>query len=453
MPACFTAARSTVPAQRAAWPRLAAWACLVVAAAPGAAASGSGCPCGSAGDDLVAAGVGLVREWIVQIPFDSASSRLQRVVVGEGLVVAQSGDGGVHAVQAARDGALPAGTVLWSRRFGRPGEPVESAGIGGTLVTVAHGLGLEALDRESGRGLWHEDFASLPGAGAVQIGDWVYAPLNSGGVRRLAADPLGQPTAAPPPAPDKGGAARGRRQQAEPVIPERKDPLTIDSGGRVSLPPVSFASGVCWTTDEGRLVALEKTRLGWDRHELELGGPSAGPLRVADGSLVVATNPQRRHGSADLMRIELGKLGTQRLQTAWRVPLPGWPAAAPLVADGVIVVSLGADGLAAFSAASGERLWRCPLVGTLVAAGGGRVWCIDETGRLSGLDLASGWRRVVLGLGCFTVPVVNAASDGIVLASPTGVVVSLAPAAAPPAAAEATRAHSTPEAAAPLQTR
>lgn len=413
---------------------LVASACLLglfVLATP----SRAGCPCGSPADELVAARAGLVRQWIVQIPFDSAAARLRQVVVGEGLVVAQTGDGGIHAVQAAPGGPLPPGSLLWSRRSAARGDSALAAGIGGTLVTIAPGFAVEALERNSGRELWRQELGTMPDLGAVPSGDWVYVPLGSKNVLRLAADPLA-PTSAPPPEP--AGPPRGRRPKgAEPEIRERKEPVAIDAGGSLSMAPVPFRDGVCWCTDDGLIVALERTRTGWDRHEFDLGAPPAGPLRVIDGGIVVATGPEPGDAPADLLRIELAKKGATRLQASWRTPLPARPAAAPLAARGTIVVSLGADGLAAFSAATGESLWRCPLVGTIVAVDGTRVWCFDETGRLSGLDLVSGERRTVLGLGCFTVPVVNAASTELVLASPSGVVAALATAAGPAASAAA----------------
>ena len=75
---------------------------LVAAGMPsGGASAGQSLLCGTAGDELVAARAGLSREWVVQIPFDSAGWRIEHVSIGDGLVVAVSGDGGVHAVQTS----------------------------------------------------------------------------------------------------------------------------------------------------------------------------------------------------------------------------------------------------------------------------------------------------------------------------------------------------------------
>jgi outer membrane protein assembly factor BamB len=90
-------------------------------------------------------------------------------------------------------------------------------------------------------------------------------------------------------------------------------------------------------------------------------------------------------------------------------------------------VSLGDLGIAAYSAETGSELWHTCLTGKILAIGGGRVWLIDELGKLSAFDLADGSPRERLCLGPFTLPVVNRHSERLVLASPSGMVVSLSP--------------------------
>ena len=65
-------------------------------------------------------------------------------------------------------------------------------------------------------------------------------------------------------------------------------------------------------------------------------------------------------------------------------------------------------------------------MGRPVAITGDQVWCLEATGFLVARDLATGARLGRLCLGCFTIPVVNTTSERLVLASPGGLVVSLA---------------------------
>ena len=78
------------------------WAAAMLAGVltgSGRADCGAGCGGGLSGtpaDAFVAERIGLVREWVAQIPFDSARADLEHVVVGDGLVIAQTDDGRVH---------------------------------------------------------------------------------------------------------------------------------------------------------------------------------------------------------------------------------------------------------------------------------------------------------------------------------------------------------------------
>lgn len=413
-----------------------ALALTAVGGLPAASTLDAGCPCGSVADEFRAADVGLVREWIVQLPFDSASWRLERVVVGDGLVVAQSGDGGVHAIRAAASGtsAPRAGTVAWSRTVGAAAGQSWPATIGSRLVVVASESAVHALDRDSGTLEWERSTDGLTAESAVQSGNWVYAPLRSDRVLRLPVNPLGRPEPeAPPAAPPVAG--RRAAKPAPPPPTEPLDPVSIDAGGSFNAAPVPLGSGVLWTTSAG-LVALERSQFGWVRHQLP---DSIAPTWVRQPATALAGPPVARGKSVfiataggGLARIDLDPEKHVGLRAAWTASAPDRATSGPLVSGDVVLVALGPAGLAAFSAIDGRELWRTDLVGTPVALAGGRAWVIDEVGRLTAVDLASGSRRQSLCLGCFTLPVINPLSERIVLASPGGLLVSLAPPAAPP---------------------
>ena len=153
-----------------------------------AVARAQGCLAGTAADEFTADRVGLVREWIVQVPYVANGSTLGEVVIGDGLVVAQTTDGTVHAIQSAPFGgsaaqpagmALP-GSLLWSQRVGAADGPVIPAGIGADLVMVSRGRDLQALERATGMPRWHRSLGHDASAGPAVIGDWVYAPSASG---------------------------------------------------------------------------------------------------------------------------------------------------------------------------------------------------------------------------------------------------------------------------------
>ncbi|MFM8735091.1 MAG: PQQ-binding-like beta-propeller repeat protein [Pirellulales bacterium] len=390
----------------------------------GSRASGESLLCGTAGDDLVAARMGLAREWVVQIPFDSAGWRLEHVTIGDELVVACSGDGGVHAVQAVSVAGGPrAGSVLWSRRLGRPGGPLHAAGVGPRIVTVARDLDVYAFDARTGAAVWHRHAGRPPSGGAVSVDDWTYAPLSADRLMRYAVNPLATPQAAAAPAkPPAKGEPAGRGAEEPQTRRDPSLPLSIDAGGRVESAPFPYDGGVAWITEGGMLVVIVPVSTGWKRLEFDLGAPVSGAAAVRDRSMVVAT----RRG--DLARVaDAGTDDVRNLDAVWHVLLDGLPEGGPLVSGETVVVSLGDEGLRAFAADTGSPMWTSAVAGRLVATTEGRAWCVDRVGRLVGVDLATGEPVAWMCLGSFTLPVVNTVSERMVLASPDGLVVSLAP--------------------------
>lgn len=416
------------------------WSRFAVAASIAAAgilsvssARGQGCLAGTAGDEFVAEQAGLIREWVLQLPFDSAAWRLERVSVADGLVVGLSGDGVVSAVTTAsgtESGAPRPGTLLWSRRVGTPGGPRTAAGIGPDLVTVARDDELYALERSRGTIRWQETLGRLPDAPAVQIGDWVYAPLAGGGIRRVAANPrqatVARAAVAPAPKRSAKQGARGRKAKEAPVAPRPVSadslvPRTFDGGGRLAGRPQPFGDGVLWHTVDGLIVVLVPTDLGWERHEFPLQSPAVDAPLVEEKAAFAAT------AAGILVRVDFVDSGNTRLRATWQTSLPAIPDGGPFRSGDTLVVSLGELGLAAFSAETGEPLWRSCVAGRLLAAGGDTFWMIDRVGRLAAIDRGTGELRGTLCLGGFDVPVVNRSTNRLLLASQRGLLVSLAP--------------------------
>ncbi|MFM7183393.1 MAG: PQQ-binding-like beta-propeller repeat protein [Planctomycetota bacterium] len=431
--------------------RLAILIPLILLAA-GRARAGGGLLCGSAGDEFVAARAGLRREWVIQIPFDSAGRQLESVTAGDDVVVACSSDGGVHAVQVAASaaGQPRPGSLLWSKRVGRPGGLGQSAGVGTSLVTVARDLDVHAFDAQTGVLRWTCPLGHASAAAAVPAGDNVYCPMSDDGLVRLPAGLHG-------------------------VVPlADANGQELDTGSPIEQPPVPFAVGdpprvgAVWINDEGRVIAeVPNLRAGWNVRSFDTRLPGetaaepAGPPAVRGDTIYVAT----RSGRLEALRPSPSSGGD--LERAWMQPvfLPGVPESGPVVAGDRVIVSLGDEGIVAYSAmpddlasrlaqqrqdaqagddaaanedATAEApplaprtglLWRtpCGVVGRMVAVVGERVWFVDAVGRLASVDLATGEPRECLPLGGFTLPVKNQGGDRLVLASPDGLLVSLAP--------------------------
>lgn len=385
------------------------------------------CLCGTAADEFVAARAGLEREWVVQVPFDSVGWRLDHVVVGESLVVAQAGDGTVAAIVAARAAGAPRpGTIAWSQQIGSAPAPVERAGIGDKLVAVARGRGLTAFDARTGELLWERPLRTIVSAGPVSSDGWVYVPLDAGDFVRFPENPR----AAEASATNAAGRADSKAQARAKAAFEPKE---ITTDGEVDFPMLPFEGGALWCSDDGRIAALVRLGKTWERLEFDLGVPASGPPVVYDGDIFVATlagdvarlarSPQGLIANSGVMQGEDGK---EIPFTGWHTIIDAVPEGEPVVGVDAVVLSLGTSGMVAFATATGDLLWRVPAAGRPLAVTGDRVWCIEETGFLVARDLASGARRGRLCLGCFTLPIVNTTTQRLILASPKGLVVSLA---------------------------
>jgi hypothetical protein len=168
--------------------------------------------------------------------------------------------------------------------------------------------------------------------------------------------------------------------------------------------------------------------------EFDLGSPASGPPVVVGKDVYVATR------AGDIARIAYVSAGLTANDGVYRnaageeVKFSGWhtvleavPEGGPIVGGNTVVLSLGPWGIAGFDDATGDMRWQVPDVGRPLAITDSRVWCLDSTGFLMARDLMTGGSRERLCLGDFTIPVVNSVSERLVLASPKGLVVSLAP--------------------------
>jgi hypothetical protein len=203
------------------------------------------------------------------------------------------------------------------------------------------------------------------------------------------------------------------------------DPRTGRTRGSGPLPPPA-------TT--GRQVVVEVTdNDSVKRLNFDLGSPMSGPPVLRGTDVFVATT------AGDIARIARSPSGLRATTgvgrdgdgnpvayTGWQTVIAEQPEGSPLVGGDTVVVSLGPSGMAAFHADTGAELWQTCLPSQPLAIIDGRVWGLDATGFLSAHDVRTGRRMARLCVGGFTVPVIDPAGERLVLASPEGVVVSLA---------------------------
>ena len=418
----------------------AAFAAAALAAAPVAlppSVARAGGICGTLADELAAERAGLEVEWRVSLPIDHTQGGIEHVVFGDGIVVVQTGDGGVHAIHTGP--VTPDGRcnpqVIWSVHLGSPGQPIVTATVTADLVVVPRGNELYALERPTGQLRWQRHMRRSPIAGGAGAGDWIHQPEGSATILRLPGNPwqdtgigAAKPAAGARVVADKAtrtgkgkptsqlsAAEKRARMQAT----EGLEPLDLRAGGIVERDMMPFGDGVLWTTRDGTVISLQQGDRGWVREEFFLDSPQAGPVAVRGDSIFATTTAR------DLARIDSLEAGSE-LRVAWRTLLDGQPEEdGPFVAGDRLIVSLGEDGLRCYSTETGDLLWanRCP--GRILAVMGGRIWLEDRTSHLSSFDLASGEPLSQYCFGPFTHIVVNRATNRLVLASDSGTIVCL----------------------------
>lgn len=369
------------------------------------------CRCGALGDDAVAATSGWRMEWVVQLPFDSTRSRLVHVATTADLVVAQSDDGGVHAVVASPGPRN--GMVAWSKRIEADGGEVLPAAIGPSVVAVASGRSLYGLRIADGSVGFSETSAGFFENGPAVSGDFVFAPIAGGGIRKVTADPTTNVAGS----------------------------LTLATHGPVHASPFPISSkGIAWINDAGTLVELvprTDSSTDWTRNSIDLQSPAAGRPVVNGDSMIVVTQvgdliwlkrpTPRRPAEAKRRKEAEPPIQPPPMQVRWRMPLPSRPDGTLLFDDGVAFVSMGPAGIVAVAIETGLTLWRLEKPMKMLAVGKGGLWCLDAVGRLVLLDAKTGSRLACMDLEGFTLPVVSSQPGRLLLASPEGLLASLAP--------------------------
>ncbi|HAO72757.1 MAG TPA: hypothetical protein DCR06_09155 [Planctomycetaceae bacterium] len=375
---------------------------------------------GTAADPFEADRVGLTREWIIQLPFDSDRYRLNQIDAGRWMVVAQSEDGIVHAVRTGsgdmtQPGSPPPGILLWSVPLGLPKDSLQSAGIDRDLVTINRDMNTFGIDSRTGSIFWKRRLPAPSSSGSFPVGDWVYVPLWDKTMYRLPVNPYRSPT--------NSDEEEGTNAKKSSSSKTNLDPVRIKAHGLIEQQPLLFGEGVIWCTENGRLTALEPAEEGWERHEFFLRDNPNGPVAVR-GTVVFAATEK-----GELARFEDASGG---LRLTWRYLLetslhPNQTRPQLLVNDETLLVSLGEEGIAAHNASNGERLWKTPLQADFLACIGSHLWCYDTQNRITALRLSDGIEDAWLCPGPFTIPVTNRSSERIILASPRGLLASLRP--------------------------
>jgi outer membrane protein assembly factor BamB len=386
----------------------------------------------AAGSEIIsqddAARHGLTRSWWTQVQMDGSRSRLQHLVLYEGVLYAQTDRAMVHAIDAET------GATLWDKQIGRSEHPSMTPGLSRDLLAVINGSRLYLANRLNGEILFERDIDGAPGAGPAVSDERVYVPTVTGRLLAYAVKPI-------TPAQETAGtkeALPGKEAGAEKSGETRKDirlsqktppPLFCQSKGRILVQPLVTRQNadeeyVVWTTDQGYMYIARIDRRAEYRLEIKFRLETSAPFTArpsylppdpkiaGDSGVIFAAS-----GDSFVYAI-LEKNG----ETLWQYST-GEPLYQPaVVIEPRIYAATAFGGLYAIDILKGGKIWYAPNVFQFVSASNTRVYCADKLGQILILDAARGVKLDTFPAPLPTIKLINSDTDRLYLATPTGLI-------------------------------
>jgi outer membrane protein assembly factor BamB len=377
--------------------------------------------------EQLAARHGLTRAWFTQVEMDAARSRLQDLVLYNGILYAQTDHAVVHAIDAET------GATLWAKPIGRPDHPSMRPGIGGNLLAIVNGSRLYVADRLTGNILLETDINGAPGAGPAVSNERVYVPTVKGLLLSYRieqqADPRAELAKENPISPDESAKPNDENRQNIRLTQQISKQLNYQSKGRALVQPrigrqSEIDEYIIWPTDAGCMYIGRINRGSALRIEVLYRLETAAPItarptyRPPDpdvegdtGMILAATGDGYVHAISE-------KTG----DTIWRFSA-GEPLSQPAIAiDDKVFAATPLGGLHCINAKTGLPLWTAPGIVQFISAGKNRVYTADKQGLVRVLDMATGAQFDVLPTAALSAQMLNADTDRLYLATPNGLI-------------------------------
>ncbi len=311
---------------------------------------------------------GLTRAWYAQVGSPQATGRIEYLNYDEGMLLAQSSQGLLTAMNAET------GRTLWNTQIGsRNGAPTEPA-ANDKFVVVLNGSTLYVIDRKDGGILWNKQVRGAPGAGPGVTATHAFVPMTTGLIEGFDLE-------------------AGVKQT----------PWNYQSTGRVLVPPMTTPLSVSWTTERGYFYVADPSAAGI-KYRLESRG--------AIHSRPAAWSPMVYATSIDGLVYAINEI---KGDIKWKFPVGEAIYKQPVaLADRVFVVpELG--GMYCLNAENGDLMWHVPGIQQFVSASPSRIYASDSLGRLAMLDAETGALVGTMPTSALSTKLVNSSSDRIFL--------------------------------------
>ncbi|HXT58388.1 MAG TPA: PQQ-binding-like beta-propeller repeat protein [Pirellulales bacterium] len=328
---------------------------------------------------------GLERAWAVQVEIDRARGRVAHIALHDGLLVVQSDQAALHALDAETR------RTLWVGHIGSPGHPTTRPAISDQFVAATNGGDLYLFERATGRVLWKKYLESVPSAGPALGAERVYVPMVNGVVASYRL-PV-------------------RSDRGTPTEQLAKDwPLRYRGNGMADAAPIVTHSSVAWGTAAGNVYACTTDTLV-ALYRFRTHDAISAPLCYSPPYIYAAS----RDGY-------LYALGEARGNTRWQFSTGNPIVERPVAVGDALFVITETGGMFRLNADTGAQEWFVPGVFHFVSASPTRLYTVDSSGRLLILDALSGARVGALATEHLPLKVLNIETDRIYLATTSGMI-------------------------------
>lgn len=423
-------------------------------------------------NENLAAQHGLTRAWYAQVQLDRNRGRVTHVVLADGVLLVQTSQAMVHALNAET------GQTLWVVQMGTPGYPDVPGYVHGDYVAVINGSTLFILNRHDGKLLWQKKLEGSPSAGPGLSDRQVYVPMIDGLVYTYPLKPVAKPILKiegeeekkPAATADKAAAKPAAAKPARPAATGAKQPgraaatetagakpesdqspkeelsaekeqqrreslrlsqefvpgLACPSTGQVYTRPLvtlqaTGAENVAWTTSRGFLFMGKLFENHFTSvYRLTTGGPmSTEPTYLPRDANIVGDSGVIFGSSEDGFVYAIREVDGSLL---WRFST-GEPIVERSVVIGLhVLVPTQLEGMYCLNAENGEQVWWTSGIRRFVAASKERLYTIDAVGRMVVLNARTGARLDAFDVSTLPIRLTNDMTDRIYLTTPTGLI-------------------------------
>jgi outer membrane protein assembly factor BamB len=271
------------------------------------------------------------------------------------------------------------GRTRWKTSVGKSDYPTKAVGANDKFVATVNGSELFVLDSAKGEVVWQRKTVRAPGAGPAVSNNLVFIPMTDGAM------------------------------EAYPLDDPRAPELVFRSHGRAMIQPIYTGTHIAWPTDRGHLYVTEAST----HHiafRLEANRDMVCPATFLPPNKIIISSID---GFVYCLHEAAGTL-------QWRFST-GEPIVTPPVPYGDTVYCVTEDGtLFAIDAELGQERWSTKHMKQVVGASRDRLYCLNDTGRLTMLDRRNGTRSGSLSTEFDDLPYVNKETDRIIVGTSEG---------------------------------